>query len=571
MCGILIFQSNHLNNEIESNFKSSLNDLKNRGPDELKLIKNKNLLLGFTRLSINNLKTGSQPFISLCGKYQIVFNGEIVNYKNLVKELKRKNIKIKYGTEAEVIINLFILYGNKCVNYLRGFFAFVIIETKSSNIFAAVDRFSIKPLYYYQDKKKQLTIITSDFSTLIKNNIVKKELNLSKILDYFSLARDFDNLTIFQNIKKLKASTILKIKNNKITTFQYWHPFKKKINIKSYADANNLMNNKLFEITNLWKVAETKISLCLSSGVDSQLLNHFCNKNKINLTRFHIREGKIKFYNFEESIKINKDSKKIISLLNEFINNNHNPFPLAHSSSTSLFQLYNEIKSKKFKFTLNGEGLDELFGGYERYKRQLYLNRYKKLSLSESIMEVYKSEIENIKNNFKYNLIKNYKKILIDKIDSVVLHSKKIENKMLEFDQICWIPVLVQRHDSIGMNYGLEVRPPFLDHEFVDLVNSLPTHMKFNETKNKIFLRELLEKKLNYKISKVKIGTPSVFRGIMNNYIEINNFKETVFYGECQKFLNTKKVINKIKKNYATTDEIFLWRLYILNKIFYNF
>ncbi len=158
-----------------------------------------------------------------------------------------------------------------------------------------------------------------------------------------------------------------------------------------------------------------------------------------------------------------------------------------------------------------------------------------------------------------------------DKIDSVVLHSKKIENKMLEFDQICWIPVLVQRHDSIGMNYGLEVRPPFLDHEFVDLVNSLPTHMKFNETKNKIFLRELLEKKLNYKISKVKIGTPSVFRGIMNNYIEINNFKETVFYGECQKFLNTKKVINKIKKNYATTDEIFLWRLYILNKIFYNF
>ena len=95
---------------------------------------------------------------------------------------------------------------------MRGFFAFVIIETKSNNIFAVVDRFSIKPLYYYQDKKKNLTIITSDFSTLIKNNIVKKELNLSKILDYFSLARDFDNSTIFQNIKKLKASTILKIK-----------------------------------------------------------------------------------------------------------------------------------------------------------------------------------------------------------------------------------------------------------------------------------------------------------------------------------------------------------------------
>ena len=215
--------------------------------------------------------------------------------------------------------------------------------------------------------------------------------------------------------------------------------------------------------------------------------------------------------------------------------------------------------------------MDELFGGYERYKKQLYLNKCKKLSFSETILEVYKSEMANIKNNFKYNLIKNYKKILMKKIDKVILHSQKIENKMLEFDQICWIPVLVQRHDSIGMNYGLEVRPPFLDHEFVDLINSLPTHMKYNESNNKILLRELLEKRLKYKISKVKIGTPSVFRKIMNNNIEINNFKETVFYGACQKFLNTKKVIRKIKKNYVISDEIFLWRLYILNKIFYNF
>ena len=79
--------------------------------------------MGFTRLSINNIKNGSQPFKSLCGKYIIVFNGEIINYKELCADLKRKKIKIKYGHEAEVIINLFILYGNQCVDFLRGFFA----------------------------------------------------------------------------------------------------------------------------------------------------------------------------------------------------------------------------------------------------------------------------------------------------------------------------------------------------------------------------------------------------------------------------------------------------------------
>ena len=111
MCGILIFKTNHLTPEIKRKFKYSLEDLKNRGPDEIRTLQNKNLLAGFTRLSINDIKTGSQPFKSLCGKYIIVFNGEIVNYKTLASNLRHKDIKMKYGHEAEVIIQLFILSG----------------------------------------------------------------------------------------------------------------------------------------------------------------------------------------------------------------------------------------------------------------------------------------------------------------------------------------------------------------------------------------------------------------------------------------------------------------------------
>ena len=572
MCGILVFKTNNLSQEIKKVFKSSLEGLRSRGPDELKVVESKNLLMGFTRLSINNIDNGSQPFKSLCGKYLIVFNGEIVNYKELAANLRKRKIKIKYGHEAEVILNLFILHGKQCVDFLRGFFAFVIVEIGSNDIFAAVDRFSIKPLYYYLNKKKNLFILTSDYSVLVKNGLIEKSLNFNKLVDYFTLARDFDNETIFLNLKKLEASTILIKNKNYEKTYKYWSPFKK--NVNEIINSNNLIDivhNKFLEVTNLWDVAETKISLCLSTGLDSQALNYYLHENKTNLSRYNLLENNKKFFQYNNTTKIKLNPEKIINLLNEFTKKSFNPFPLAHSSCTSLFQLYSLLKEKGFKFTINGEGADELYGGYERYNRQLNLIKSKKLSFSESILEIYKKDIENLSICLKKNETKKIKKSLLKKISSVKLNSRKIENKILEFDQICWIPVLIQRHDFIGMNYGLEVRPPYLDHELVDLCNSLPINLKYNFSKNKIILKKLLNEKFNYKSTYKKQGTPNIFEKILNNKNEMKNFKESLFNGELSKFFNCKKIFEEIINNYKEKNHIFLWRLYILNKMLSNF
>ena len=107
--------------------------------------------------------------------------------------------------------------------------------------------------------------------------------------------------------------------------------------------------------------------------------------------------------------------------------------------------------------------------------------------------------------------------------------------------------------------------------EFVELINSLPVSMKYNLSSTKIYLRKLLKEKFNYNTKQIKIGTPSFFRKVMYNKKEINNFKEAVFFGECRKILNPEIIIKKIKSIYKKEDSIFLWRLYILNKIFYNF
>ena len=472
MCGILIYKTPFISNEIRKRFKNALYDLKLRGPDEIRYIEKNNMLIGFTRLSINNINTASQPFKSICDRYLIVFNGEIVNYKELFSELKQKKIKMKFGHEAEIIITLYKLYGNKCVSYLKGFFAFVIIDLKTNNIFSAVDRFSIKPLYYLNDLEKKVTIFTSDYSVLIKNHLVQDELNFPKIIDYLTLARDFNDFTIYKKIKKIKASTYLEVKNNNIYCKKYWQPFRI-ISQEKNKDFFELIDNKLSKLLDLWKISETPISLCASAGVDSQILNNFFYKNNININLFHFNEGNYNFFNFMKAKKISLNTSKIIEQLNKFTKNSYNPFPLAHSSSTSLFQLYNLIKKNKFKVTFNGEGSDELFGGYSRYSKQLKIMKNKKNKFSDMLLATYKNEIDIIKNIFHSENPNNLINKIVKRIDSVKLKSNDIENKILEFDQITFIPVIIQRHDSIGMFNSVEVRPPFLDHEFVEIINAI--------------------------------------------------------------------------------------------------
>ena len=570
MCGILVVKSKNITKNLKQKFISSIKFLKNRGPDETRIIQKNNFLIGFTRLSINDLKTASQPYESLCKRYIIVFNGEAVNYKDLADDLKKKKITLQYGHEAEVIINLFILYGNSCVKFIRGFFSFVIIDTKFNNIFAAVDRFSIKPLYYSENYDHSEFVLSSDYSAILKGGLMKKKINFNKVVDYFSMAREFDNKTIISNVKKLGYSSTLLLTKNNLRISKYWHPFQKNYSlINNRKDLIEKLHYKFLDVINYWKIADIKVSLCLSTGLDSQIINAYLNINKLDFTNFHIIERKKIPENLRNSNRIKIDAKKIIYLVNRFAKENLNPFAVAHSSSTGLFQLYSTIAKNKFKLTLNGEGSDEIFGGYLRYNRQLKYVKYNKLSLSDAILKVYKNEIQllsSVLSNKNFDLKKNLKK----KISSIKLRSSNFENKFLEFDQLTWIPSLIQRHDVIGMHYGLEVRPPYLDHELVELANSLPFRYKFNTTnKNKIILNDLIYRKFKVTINNKKISTPSGFDLILKDKKEIKSFKDAVAGSEISKYFNLQSVVNLIDNPYK--NKIFLWRMYILSKMLNNF
>lgn len=571
MCGFLILKSNKISNKTKKSFLKSLNFLKRRGPDETKVLIKKNYLIGFTRLSINDHKTASQPFVSNCKDYIIVFNGEILNYKILLNVLKNKNIKIKYGHEAEVIINLYKLYGNNVVQYLRGFFSFVIINTKTNKVFAAVDRFSIKPLYYSKNlnKQKNSYLLTSDYSAVLKGGLIKKKLNYNKFVDYFVMAREFDDTTIIANVKKLSSASILNI-TNKIKISKYWKPFTSGINVeKTSKELLSELNKNFEEVVNSWKNADTKLSLALSSGVDSQLISTYFKDNNILVKNFHVKEVPNDNKIPKDSVIVKTNLKKIIQHINDITEDSFNIFALAHASATSLLQIYKKIKKNNYKVVFCGEGADELFGGYSRYKKQLSIIKNDKLSFADSCIKLYSKEI----NNFSYILKdKNYKtnKILKKKISSVHLVSKVNENKVLEYDQLTYIPSLIERHDIIGMHNSLEVRPPYLDNKLAWFANNLhPKHKLNSQKKSKIILYNFFNKKTKKKINRRKIGTLGHFDQILKNKTELNKFKRAIDCKELTRIFDVGRMKELIDS--PKTSHIFLWRLYIISKMINNF
>ncbi len=565
MCGIIVMKADKFSQKQRSLFLNSLKSLNPRGPDETRVVEKKNYLLGFTRLSINNLKNGSQPFVSSCNRYVVLFNGEVLNYKILINQFENK-IEFKSKNEVELIINLYKLFGKKFVNHLRGFFSIVIIDLKLDEVFAAVDRFSIKPLYFVE--KKDFFLFISDYSSLIKNGLVENTLNLDKVSDYFTLAREFNDETIFKNIKKLEAATILTLnKKNKKILYKYWQPFEIQNNLTiSEESLIEEFDNQFLETTKLWQTAETKMSLSLSTGMDSNIIKMYLDKNRSQYTSFHLNE--INEFSFKSSnVKyLNKDLSLIKKLINKFTKTSLTPFAVSHSSSTSLFQLYNNIAQNGFKFTFNGEGADELFGGYSRYQKLLFLTKKNKMSLSKAFVNLYRNEIEYYNSCLKKKQNNLFNKIE-KKINKVNLLSKKIENKLLEFDQLTWIPSLIQRHDIIGMLYGVEVRPPFLDHHLVNKVNSLSLKLKYNVNKNKILLMRLFKKnnkKITYTSYK-KLPTPTIYDLLINDKKEMKEFAEKFFYGKLSQIFSKNKILNDL--NQSKLNKIFFWRLYILNKM----
>jgi len=515
-----------------------------RGPDEEGYFFEKNIGLGHKRLSIIDLKTGKQPLFNENKKIVLICNGEIYNFKELRKNLEKKGHQFKTNSDNEVIIHLYEEKKEKCVNDLRGMFAFALWDDKEKMLFMARDRLGQKPLVYSIIGKD--IIFSSEIKSLLLYPEIKKEIDFEALNNYLTYQAIPSPKTIFKNIKKLPPAHYLIWKNGNIRIGRYWNvDFSKKIKLRDETEYEELLWEKLKEATKLRLISDVPLGAFLSGGIDSSTIVGVMSEISSSPVKTfsigfdiedysELRYAKLvaKRFNTEHYEFVVKPD--VIEILPKLIWHYNEPF--GDSSMIPTYYVARET-SKYVKVALNGDGGDENLAGYKRYYQTLILAKLYKFSkkigilnshLKRAIEKTYKKfptnfftrvagwlkEADDFGFSFAYyrrlisfsnerkkklytpwfkNELKNANPLeMVNKLWEENEEDNLLE-KMLYTDLHLYLPeVLMVKIDIATMANSLEGRSPFLDHKFVETVASFPPELKLKGKTSKYILKKKL-------------------------------------------------------------------------------
>jgi asparagine synthase (glutamine-hydrolysing) len=546
MCGINGIVRKKISLTLSSDIHKMNNLIIHRGPDDEGVyLSDDKVALGMRRLSIIDLTYGKQPIFNEDKSKVIVFNGEIYNYKDLQLKLISKGYKLKTNSDTEVVLALYELYGEECVEYLNGMFAFAIYDQSKSLLFIARDRFGEKPLYYYHSEEE--LVFASELKSLVFLDSSFKKISNTALQLYFSLSYIPAPHTIYDNIYKLEPATKLVINTDtlELVKNKYWDI---KIDEKKSEDLTinyNLAKKKVtdlvFDSVERRMVSDVPIGVFLSGGVDSAIVASVMSK---------LRDSKIQTFTiglddkrYDESSRalkianhINSDHihcplnyDKILHDIDEVILNFDEPF--ADPSSLPTY-FVSKHTSKFVKVALTGDGGDEVFGGYNKYLIQTtgkhlrpyiplksiksffnnsYFNnldsksRIVKLqkffnSLDANSMSSHLNIIQLAFRNEELNEILNtdkfleIRKALLSTIEPIPrsINSDLQIARYIDF-KVSLEGDLLPKVDRTSMLASLECRAPFLDHRLVDLSFSLPDKFLIKGNNKKRILKEAFE------------------------------------------------------------------------------
>lgn len=511
MCGIagIIGEKNH----VLKTLKLLNESIKHRGPDDNGFYLDKTFKVGLTstRLSIIGIEEGKQPKISKDKNVIIFFNGEIFNYKELIAKYLGINKKIK--SDTEVILQLYLKFGISFLNKLNGMFAISIYDKRKNLLYLIKDRFGIKPLYYSSIKKK--IIFSSEINSIIKL-LSRKKLNLQAVSNYLTMGFINSPNTIFQEIHKVEPATYLRINllNLEILKKKWWKiDVSEKITRNSDKKLTQKIEKQIIKSVKLWSVSDVPISFLLSGGFDSGLITAIYKKlvKKNTSTYSYVFNSDKAYEKWNESKTINDFLKKYKTNhtnyyfnKKKFINEFHNiikhlgePF----GGGLPSWYLLKDV-SRKHKVTLTGVGGDELFGNYNRPFKILSQNK-----------DCY--NYKNFKKYYFYNKFyladhkfkKNYTNLNLSELDDPSLkYFKQFKLRKEKFSKMNNLSLIdfdlglsddyLYYNDRFSMAHSVELRTPYLDHELVELIFSIPATKRINDKIYKPILRKISKKYL---------------------------------------------------------------------------
>jgi asparagine synthase (glutamine-hydrolysing) len=586
MCGIIGFIDP--NKEIRYDI-SDLNHLQDhRGPDESGVHKNSSLGLSMamTRLSIIAVNEAHQPFISKDG-YVIIFNGEIFNFKALLKEIQRYSSSELQGHEVEVIYFLYKKHGESFLNKLNGMFSLSIYDPKQNSIFVARDRFGIKPLHYYN--KNGVFCFSSEISPLKKSLNGILNIDSQSVANYFRLGYVSNPNTIYSGIKQLPPGNFIKFSlDDKKFEMKKWWNFPHKINNElSENDWYEQINIQLSKSLNQWTTSDVPVSFSLSGGLDSAALVALASinsKERIKTYSLGFKgEGEGAWNELELAREVSKkystDHTEIIlqpedlaDSLEKMVIHLEQPY----AGGLPSWPLFKEI-AKNYKVAIIGSGGDEIFGNYNRgkfFSQFQQGNSVKSLGLNlfeDSIQKTFFLLKEQQANQVLINNESSIASNLFDLFNSYNHNNVDDRIAQLSFESQL-VDEFLMMTDRFSMAHSLEVRTPYLDHDLVNLLFSMPLKFKLNRDVYKIALRKsignLLPKSvLSAKKNGFKIPLSLWMRGYLRDLVEdligqsaMNNseFFKKDFYN-----MHVKPMLNGDNSNISIIWSVLMFQMWL--------
>ena len=377
MCGIVGFTGKKDLKKLDV----LLSTIEHRGRDERVVDYVSQINLGMNRLSINDLRINIFPF--KYKKYTLIFNGEIYNYSNLKNKLIKKKVELKTSCDAEVILPLYDIYGIDFLKYIEGMFALAIVDENKKTVILARDRMGEKPLYYSSCDDN--LVFASEMKVLMKYFGKSMEIDNKKIGEYFYNGFVSDGGTVIKNINKIPAAhyLIYDLEKKLLELKKYWSPEIKKINENEKYLIEKL-DKLIEESVNERLLSDVPVGCFLSGGVDSSLIAYFASKRLKNMSVFSVSfpgqeaHDEIKYATLvakklgvkQEIIECNSENvRELIGNIGKLIDE-----PIADMAVILTYLLAKKAR-ESIKVVLTGEGADELFGGYDRYRREILKNK----------------------------------------------------------------------------------------------------------------------------------------------------------------------------------------------------
>ncbi len=533
MCGINGIITNKNNTKLPFAIKQMNDALSHRGPNNEGSLINKNIALGHRRLSIIDLSdAAAQPITDNSGRFVLVYNGELYNFKELKFELS--NYDFKTHTDSEVILAAYQKWGTDCLSHFDGMFAFALLDKKDNTLFITRDRLGIKPLYYYQSDNHFL--FSSEIKALLASDLVPRKINKAGIYDYVRYQTIHAPDTIIENVSMLMPGHYIIIKNKELKIKKYWSlDFKPEQQEKTYGEIKNDINNLVFSAVEKRLMSDVPIGAFLSGGIDSSIITAVMSKlssSKINTFSVNFDEAEFSEGKYARMVadRFGTNHTEILLTPKDFLDNL--PTALKYMDHPSgdgpnSFIVSKVTKEAGITVALSGLGGDEVFAGYDVFKQVSQAYQHKLLSkiphfarkFGASTLSTLKKDIRSKKlaellkvNDFTLENIYPLSRLLYTEKEvlSFFASPENIPNKVNEITseiklkpthllsavssaemQTYMQNILLRDTDQMSMASSLEVRVPFLDHKLIEYAYQIPDKFKYPHTPKQLLIEAM--------------------------------------------------------------------------------